>query len=129
MLFRSSETITYAAHGLNNGDTVTYNNGGSTSITGLTSGTSYYVVGKTTNTFQVSATSGGSAINLTGTDSVAYRPKKPLLRIEFSANEQNNFASLTLNSGSGVAQLPVISGAHLERSDLPRSDARTINRG
>ena len=70
-----------------------------------------------------------NSINLTGTDSVAYRPKKPLLRIEFSANEQNNFASLTLNSGSGVAQLPVISGAHLERSDLPRSDARTINRG
>ena len=74
-------------------------------------------------------TAGGETINLTGTDSVAYRPKKPLLRIEFSANEQNNFASLTLNSGSGVAQLPVISGAHLERSDLPRSDARTINRG
>ena len=70
-----------------------------------------------------------NSINLTGTDSVAYRPKKPLLRIEFSANDQNNFASLTLNSGSGVAQLPVISGAHLERSDLPRSDARTINRG
>lgn len=63
----STETITYAAHGLSNGETVTYNNGGGTSITGLTSGTAYYVVGKTTNTFQVSLTSGGAAINLTGT--------------------------------------------------------------
>ena len=63
----TSETITYAAHGLNNDDTVTYNNGGGTSITGLTSGNQYYVVNKATNTFQLSLTSGGSAINLTGT--------------------------------------------------------------
>ena len=63
----TSETITYNGHGLNNNDTVTYNNGGGTSITGLTSGNQYYVVNSATNTFQLSLTSGGSAINLTGT--------------------------------------------------------------
>ena len=63
----TSETITYAGHGLSNDETVTYNNGGGTSIGGLTSGTAYYVVNKATNTFQLSLTSGGAAINLTGT--------------------------------------------------------------
>jgi hypothetical protein len=33
--------------------------------TGLTEGTVYFVVGATTDTFQVSATSGGSAVNIT----------------------------------------------------------------
>jgi microcystin-dependent protein len=42
--------------------------------TGLTAGTTYYVVGSsiTTNTFQVSATPGGTAINTTGSQSGAH---------------------------------------------------------
>ena len=70
-----------------------------------------------------------SSVTLIGSDTLAFRPKKPLLRIEFNAKEKNNFASLIINNGSGIAQLPVVSGARLERSELPRSDARTINRG
>jgi len=65
----STETFTYTAHGYSSGDAVVYYNGGGTSITGLTSGTTYYVIsaGLTANAFRVSATSGGSAVNLTGT--------------------------------------------------------------
>lgn len=37
--------------------------------TGLTAGTTYYVVNPTTNTFQLSATQGGAAINTSGTQS------------------------------------------------------------
>ena len=65
----STETFTKTAHGYSAGDAVVYYNGGGTSVTGLTSGTTYYVIsaGLTADAFRVSATSGGSAVNLTGT--------------------------------------------------------------
>jgi len=59
--------ITSTAHGLVDGAELNYNNQGGTSITGLTSGTDYFVVNKTTNTFQLALTSGGAAIDITGT--------------------------------------------------------------
>lgn len=53
----STDKISYTGHGLAAGDRVVYNNGGSTSATGLTSGTSYYVAtaGRTANVFEVKA--------------------------------------------------------------------------
>lgn len=51
-------------HGLANGTKVVFFNG--TVPTPLVEGTVYFVVGATTDTFQVSATSGGAAIVLTG---------------------------------------------------------------
>jgi len=62
-----NNTITVSGHGLTNGTKVTYNNGGGTSIGGLTSGDSYFVVGVSGSIFQLSATLGGAAIDLTGT--------------------------------------------------------------
>jgi hypothetical protein len=63
----TSDTITSSAHGLNNGDrVVVYNVFAETLPAGLTEGTIYFVVGATTDTFQVSTTSGGSAVNITG---------------------------------------------------------------
>ena len=61
----ATETITIASHGFVNGNEITYSNGGGTNIGGLTTGTNYFVIGATANTFQLAATSGGSAINLT----------------------------------------------------------------
>ena len=61
----STETITITGHGFSNGNEVTYSNGGGANIGGLTTGTNYFVIGATTNTLQLAATSGGSAINLT----------------------------------------------------------------
>jgi len=65
----ATDTFAYAAHGLTAGREVVYYNGGGTSATGLTSGTTYYVIasGLTANAFKVSATSGGSTVNITGT--------------------------------------------------------------
>ena len=65
----ATDTIAYTAHGLSAGDAVVYNNGGGTSATGLTSGTTYYVIasGLTANAFKVSATGGGSTVDITGT--------------------------------------------------------------
>ena len=67
----AAETITSSSHGFSNGDIVSYFSNGGTAIGGLVNETEYFVVGATANTFQVSSTSGGSAINLTGTGNSA----------------------------------------------------------
>ncbi len=60
--------VTWNSHGLSNGAAVRFLTTGALP-TGLTAGTIYYVVNSATNTFQVSATPGGSAINTSGTQS------------------------------------------------------------
>jgi hypothetical protein len=59
----NNEEYTYNAHGLLAGEEVKYYNGGGASITGLTSGTSYYVsaLNLGANAFRVAASSGASA--------------------------------------------------------------------
>lgn len=62
-----NDRILCEGHGYSNGDTVVFH--GATAPTGLTAGTTYYVVGVTSGDpdyFQVAATAGGSAINITG---------------------------------------------------------------
>lgn len=61
--------ITEAAHGLNNNDTLTITNIGST--TGLAYDTVYYVINRTPNTFQLSHVPNGTAIDLDGPHSLA----------------------------------------------------------
>lgn len=62
-----TEVITYSAHGFAEADPIVYNNGGGTSLAPLVSGTTYYAKNIAAGTFQVAATAGGAAINLTGT--------------------------------------------------------------
>ena len=75
----SNNTITKNGHGLSNDELVNYNSGLKTvdgeevpndPITGLVNGQSYYVIGKTVNTFKLSHTNShmgdASAISLTG---------------------------------------------------------------
>ena len=59
----TGDLVTRNGHHYTNGDRVRFYNIQST--TGLTVGTTYYVINTTTNTFQISATSGGSAVALT----------------------------------------------------------------
>lgn len=62
----AGDVFTAAAHGMANGTKVAFKaDPGQTLPTGITANTVYFVVGQTTNTFQVAATSGGSAIALT----------------------------------------------------------------
>lgn len=63
----ANDTITITGHRFEDGDELIYNVPASPAyaIGGLTDGNTYYVVSKTTNTFKLSATSGGAAINLT----------------------------------------------------------------
>ncbi len=61
-----TDTITATGHGYNNGDLVWLTNTGGALPAGLSADTPYYVVGATTDTLQMSLTSGGSARDITG---------------------------------------------------------------
>lgn len=62
----STDIFTAIAHGLANDDRVILQAPeGGTLPTGVSANTAYYVVSVTTNTFQLSTTQGGSAINIT----------------------------------------------------------------
>lgn len=63
-----TDTITITSHGLTNGDPVQFSSTG-TLPAGLSAGTTYYVINSATNTFKVSATSGGGAVDITDTGS------------------------------------------------------------
>jgi hypothetical protein len=60
--------FTKNSHGLANGDALVLSTSG-TLPTGLTVGTVYYVINQATNTFNVSLTVGGAAVNTTGAGS------------------------------------------------------------
>jgi uncharacterized phage protein gp47/JayE len=59
----AGDLVTLNGHGMLNGYPVVFES--ITSTTGISAGTTYYVVSSTTNTFQVSATVGGTALALT----------------------------------------------------------------
>jgi hypothetical protein len=59
----TGDTVTLAAHGLTDGTAISFSV--ITSTTGISINTLYYVVGSTTNTFQVATTVGGTALPLT----------------------------------------------------------------
>ena len=65
----SNETITIEAHGYLTGDAVQYSNESGTNLSGLTSGTTYYVIKVNGNTFKLATSSSnasaGTAINIT----------------------------------------------------------------
>lgn len=61
----STDTLSAPSHGYSNGDLVRLSNSGGAVPAGLAVGTNYYVVGAAADTLQLSATSGGAAINLT----------------------------------------------------------------
>lgn len=67
----TTDKVTYASHGLNNGDTVAFSTSG-TLPTNCVIDTVYYVVNKGTNDFQISLTAGGAAINLTGSNGTGH---------------------------------------------------------
>jgi hypothetical protein len=70
-----------------------------------------------------------SGKRILGNDTFAFRPKVGLTRVAITSNQSDTYGALLVNSGGGYALLPIASGSHLESAVLPRSDARTINRG
>ena len=68
MTIASPAVITWNAHGLAANTPIVFTTTGALP-TGITAGTVYYVLSPTTNTFNISATAGGAAINTSGTQS------------------------------------------------------------
>jgi hypothetical protein len=93
-----TDTIAYTAHGLSSGDAVKYFHGGGTAATGLTNNTTYYVIasGLTADAFKVSATDGGTTVDITGTGNNAqyFELATSVATIQATANA-------SLGSGSG----------------------------
>lgn len=91
--------FTWTGHTLQNGDAIKFSTTGALP-TGITAGTTYYVVAVATNTFSVAATAGGSAITTTGSQSgvhtAATAPtgtQKLFYGIVMSAQEQGGGAN------------------------------------
>lgn len=64
-----TDTITSAGHGLSDGDPVPVSNTGGALPAGLAAGTTYYVINSTADTFQLSTSEGGAAVDITDTGS------------------------------------------------------------
>jgi hypothetical protein len=74
----TSNTITSAAHGLvNTNRVILFNTFAETIPAGITEGAAYFVVGVTTDTFQISLTSGGAAVDLTTIGEVFFQQVVP----------------------------------------------------
>jgi hypothetical protein len=69
MTIASPGVVTWTAHGLSDGDPIVLYTTGALPTGFTASTTRYYIVNSATNTFQLSATRGGSAINTTGSQS------------------------------------------------------------
>jgi hypothetical protein len=73
------DTVNATAHGLSNGDEVSFAT--IVTTTGIVINTIYYVVSSTANTFQVAATSGGAALALTTNGSGTFRYRTTIASI------------------------------------------------
>lgn len=92
----TTDTFTIIGHGLQNSNAVTFVGG--SLPTPLVTNTVYYVVGATTDTFQVSATLGGGAINITATGSGSVSRSPQLIMTD---NATATVAGQVITVGSG----------------------------
>jgi len=87
----TGDTVTRNNHGYTNGMTISFAE--ITSTTGISVNTLYYVVGATTNTFQVSLTLGGAALPLTTDGTGVILPYKQAI---ISITQSTNINTITL---------------------------------
>ena len=90
----AGDLVTRTTHGYSDGMGVRFYN--IVTTTGLSEGQVYYVINATANTFQVSATVGGSALALTGDGSAALLPYKQAL-VTVTPQAGQNLTALNLN--------------------------------
>ena len=112
----SPAVVTATGHSFQNGDIIQlYTTGALPS--GLSTGIDYYVVNRATNTFQLSLTSGGSAINTSGTQSGTH---SCTFYSQVRANQEAGFsvvtytgtgANATVGHGLGIAPVMILNKA------------------
>jgi TP901-1 family phage major tail protein len=133
----SGDTVTKSAHGLLAGDIVSFSD--ITTTTGIVEDTEYYVVNPSTNTFQVAATEGGSALTLTtdgtGTLSEGFRTVGGLRSTSMAVNaeaidvtNQGSNQWKELLDGAGIKSVSISgSGVFEQDSRLARLRANCLN--
>lgn len=103
----TTNRITITSHGFKTGDKVTYSNGGGTSITGITSGSDYYVIRVDANTVSLASTvanaNAGTAIDLTVVGVGASHRLTPVITATFQS----------VNGGVALVQLKTPGGVEL----------------
>lgn len=129
----SGATLSSTAHNLQNGQKVWVSSTG-TLPTGLAAATVYFIVNRTTDTFQLSATSGGSAITTTGAGSGTHSVKtyapvitsNPLLTPEnfgVIAGDSSAFVQAAINSVATRGEI-VFPGSYSVKDLVIPSDKR-----
>ena len=112
----SDDTIDKTSHGLSNGDVVRFE--GIKNAGAISNGTTYYVVNKTANTFKLSASKDGTAINFTGsyddsyTTGTAQSGNSTSITLASGASSSDDLFNtyvIYLSSGTGSGQYRVIS--------------------
>lgn len=107
----AGDLVTSTAHGYTNGMTVRFYN--IVSTTGLIEGYAYFVINATANTFQVSLTSGGSAVALTN-NGTAYLAQSIVVKTAAGTGVTVPYGAYTLvyadgtNVVSQITQLPTL---------------------
>ena len=108
-----TDTITASAHGLRDGMKIRYDNANWT-IGGLTDQADYFVISATTNTFQLSTTLGGSAVNLTSQSGSGSAFRMSPIKLK--------------NINEGVDNAATF-GYSTDRIDINTEDGQTVNIG
>ncbi|MAY05555.1 MAG: hypothetical protein CMB25_08190 [Euryarchaeota archaeon] len=104
----ATNKITITSHNFSNGDEIKYVvPSGQTAINGLTTGTNYFVVNATTNDFQLSATSGGSAITLLSRNALMFDADNDAIKNTttnkiVASNTFSNGDEVEYNNGGGT---------------------------
>lgn len=101
----TANTITLTAHGFETGDLVTYNDGGGTAITGITSTSSYYVIKIDADTIKLATTAAlalaGTGRDLTVVGVGVSHTLTPVITATF-ASQNSSSAIVTLFAPAGV---------------------------
>ena len=132
----TDSTLTVSSHGFSTGDQITYSAGGGTAITGLTDGTTYFVIKVDANTFKLATSSADAAsatsVTLTGTgnDSQTFSGPEPEKVSINSVSSANDFITMTghgyvtgdvityrANGGTAMAGLTDATAYHVIRVD------------
>ena len=123
----ATDTITYTAHGQTTGAALAYNNGGGTSITGLTSGTTYYARVANANSFTLydtaaHATAGGATglMDLSGTGNNAQyfiigAGVRATSNAALGVNQGDQVGASGAVAHTGWVKRKVLTGAHAGR--------------
>jgi hypothetical protein len=112
----STDVITINSHGYSSGQAVQFSNATSTNLPGgLTQSLTYYILNPTTNTFQISATKFGAAVNITSVGTGTHTVKNQLPKLVISNGTTTNTYSFVVGSQE-ITRVTTLAGSTLAAS-------------